>query len=72
MELSASILQLHQIIDVLREQIRDLQDRVSILEVRSGDSLPSEPVVVPTTAPVISTPIVIDKEEEICGFYNHI
>ena len=63
-DLSESILQLHQLVEELRNQIRDLRDRVVFLEQKGGDStgqagvfleLPSPPQVAPTTTTTTTT-----------------
>ena len=70
MALSDSILQLHQIIEELRGEIRELRNRVAVVELNAGESAdpaenvivtPQAPVVLPSTTPTTTTTTTVKR-----------
>lgn len=60
MALSDSILQLHQIIEELRGEVRELRDRVAVLELNSGEPVdPAENVILTPQAPVVLPAVTV-------------
>ena len=68
--LSDSILQLHQIIEELRGEIRELRNRVAVVELNAGESAdpaenvivtPQAPVVLPSTTPTTTTTTTVKR-----------